>query len=184
VSISMSPAYPVNERVSEDGAMRSRRIEPGPGRESVWDYPRPPRVEPCKRRVRVVLNGEVVAESTDALRVLETSSPPTIYIPAEDIRMEYLSPSEHSSHCEWKGGASYYDLKVGDSVSRDAAWYYRQPKPGFEQLLDHVAFYAGRVDAAYLGDELVTPQAGDFYGGWITSDIVGPFKGEPGTGGW
>ena len=164
--------------------MKTRRVEPGPGQESVWDYPRPPRIEPSKRPVRIEFTGETIAESSHALRVLETSSPPTIYVPVADIVMEHLVPSERNSFCEWKGGASYYDLVVGDRRSRNAAWYYPQPKPGFEELLDHVAFYAGRVDAAYLGDEKVTPQGGDFYGGWITSDIVGPFKGEPGTSGW
>ena len=164
--------------------MKTRRIEPGPRQESVWDYPRPPRIEASTRPVRILFAGEVVAESNAALRVLETSSPPTIYVPIGDIRMEFLIPSDNRSHCEWKGGASYYDLSVDERVSRNAAWYYPDPKPAFRALLDHVAFYAGRVDEAYLGDELVTPQGGDFYGGWITSDIVGPFKGEPGTTGW
>ena len=164
--------------------MKARRIEPGPGQESVWDYPRPPRIEPCSRAVRILFAGEVVAESSVALRVLETSSPPTIYLPAGDVRMDLLTPSDKRSHCEWKGGASYYDLAVGDRMSRNAAWYYPEPKRNFQALLGHVAFYAGRVDEAYLGDERVTPQPGDFYGGWITSDIVGPFKGEPGTSGW
>lgn len=164
--------------------MRTKRIEPGPGQESVWDYPRPPRIEACKRRVRTVFGGEVVADSTAALRVLETSSPPTIYVPVSDVKTDLLSPSENASFCEWKGGASYYDLTAGDRTSRNAAWYYPDPRPDFRALLDHVAFYAGRVDEAYLDEELVTPQAGDFYGGWITSDIVGPFKGERGTSGW
>ena len=164
--------------------MKTRRSEPGPGQESVWDYPRPPRIEPSSRPVRILFAGEVVVESSAALRVLETSSPPTIYLPTGDVRMDLLTPSENRSHCEWKGGASYYDLTVGDRVSRNAAWYYPEPKRDFQTLLDHVAFYAGRVDEAYLGDERVTPQPGDFYGGWITSDIVGPFKGEAGTGGW
>jgi uncharacterized protein (DUF427 family) len=182
--LSMSPAYPIASDVSEDEAMMTRRVEPGPGQESVWDYPRPPRIEPSTRPVRILFDGEVVAESNAALRVLETSSPPTIYIPIADVRKDLLAPSDNTSHCEWKGGASYYDLVVGERVSPSAAWYYPDPKPDFRALLDHIAFYAGRVDEAYLGDELVTPQAGDFYGGWITSDIVGPFKGEPGTFGW
>jgi uncharacterized protein (DUF427 family) len=182
--LSMTPAYPIAGEVSEDEDMRTRRIEPGPGQESVWDYPRPPRIEPSRRPVRILFGGEVVAESSAALRVLETSSPPTIYIPTADVRMDLLRPSDNRSHCEWKGGASYYDLVVGDHVSHNAAWYYPDPKPEFGALRDHVAFYAGRVDEAHLGAELVTPQGGDFYGGWITSDIVGPFKGEPGTSGW
>jgi uncharacterized protein (DUF427 family) len=153
-------------------------------KESVWDYPRPPRVEPCDRRVRVELGGEVIAESDRALRVLETSSPPTIYVPPEDVRVELLRPARGTTECEWKGTASYLDAVVGNRVRPRAAWTYREPKPAFEQLRDHLAFYAGRVDACYLGDERVTPQPGNFYGGWITAEIEGPFKGEPGTEGW
>lgn len=161
------------------------RIEPGPGQESVWDYPRPPRVEPCRRHVRVEFAGQVVAESDRAMRVLETSGPPVIYIPAEDVRTELLSgPAGATTVCEWKGVAEYRHLAVGDRVARRAAWTYPKPMPGYEAITGHYAFYAGRVDAAYLDDELVRPQPGRFYGGWITDDIVGPFKGEPGSEGW
>jgi uncharacterized protein (DUF427 family) len=153
--------------------------------ESVWDYPRPPRVEPCARRVRIEHGGEVVAESDRALRVLETASPPTIYLPREDVRMELLSEAggKHTL-CEWKGRASYLDLDAGGKRSNAAAFFYADPRPAFEALRDHVSFYAGRVDTAYLGDELVRPQGGSFYAGWVTDDIEGPFKGEPGTEGW
>ena len=154
-------------------------------KESVWDYPRPPRVEPVGRRVRVEHAGEVVADSERALRVLETASPPTIYIPAEDVRTELLAeaPGKHT-HCEWKGRAHYFDLAIGDAGSAAAAWHYPEPRDAFAELRGHIAFYAGRVDAAYLDDEQVRPQGGTFYGGWITDEIEGPFKGEPGSEGW
>ena len=128
--------------------------------------------------------GVTVADTTRAFRVLETSHPPAYYIPPDDVRMEYLRPSRRHSFCEFKGRASYYDLVVGGRVVHSAAWYYPDPAPGYEAIRDHVAFYAGRLDACYLGDELVTAQAGDFYGGWVTADIEGPFKGGPGTAGW
>ncbi len=152
--------------------------------ESVWDYPRPPRVEAGTRRVRVVLDGVTIAETTRALRVLETSHPPVYYIPPEDVRSEYLRPSRRKTFCEFKGQASYYDLVVGEREVREAAWYYPEPTSRFEDIRDYVAFYPGRVDEAWLGDERVQPQEGDFYGGWITSEIEGPFKGAPGTSGW
>ena len=152
--------------------------------ESVWDYPRPPRVEASTRRVRVVVGDVVVADTTRALRVLETSHPPVYYIPPEDVRSEYLRPSRRHTYCEFKGEASYYDLVVGEREVRDVGWYYLRPTSRFEALRDHVAFYPGRVDAAYVGDEQVRAQAGDFYGGWITAEIEGPFKGGAGTTGW
>ena len=152
--------------------------------ESVWDYPRPPRVETSTRRARVVHGGVTVADTTRALRVLETSHPPAYYIPPDDVRMEYLRPNRRRTFCEFKGQANYYDLVVGDRVVRGAAWSYADPAPGYEAIRDHVAFYAGRVDACYLDDELVAAQAGEFYGGWVTADIDGPFKGGPGTAGW
>ena len=165
--------------------MRPHRSEPGPGQESVWDYPRPPRIEASARPVKVVFAGETIAESVAAVRVLETSSPPTIYVPPSDVRMELLRPvDDHSTFCEWKGSASYYDVVVGDAIASNAVWTYRSPNASFASIHDFLAFYPGRVDACYLGDELVRPQSGNFYGGWITDDIVGPFKGEPGTGGW
>lgn len=154
-------------------------------KENVWDYPRPPRVEPFDRNVRVVLGGETIAESDRALRVLETASPPTVYIPREDVREDLLSEVKDAhTYCEWKGTASYVDAEAGGKRASRVAWFYPDPKPGFERLRDHLAFYARRVDAAYLDDELVTPQPGAYYGGWITSEIEGPFKGEPGSEGW
>ena len=152
--------------------------------ESVWDYPRPPRAEPSTRRIRVVLGGVTVADTTRAIRVLETSHPPVYYIPAADVSREYLRPSRRRTYCEFKGQASYYDLVVGEREVRDAAWYYPDPNERFAALRDHVAFYPGRVDACFVDEEQVVAQEGDFYGGWLTSDIEGPFKGGPGTAGW
>ena len=154
-------------------------------RESVWDYPRPPRIEPCARTVRIEHGGVAIAESDRALRVCETASPPTIYVPREEVRMELLVevPDRHT-HCEWKGRAHYFDLDAGGSRAAAAAFHYPEPRTAFAALRDHVSFYPGRVDAAYLDDERVRPQPGSFYAGWITDEIEGPFKGEPGTEGW
>ena len=161
-----------------------QRVTPGEGQESVWDYPRPPRVEAVPERIRVEFNGVTIAESDRAYRVLETSHPPVYYIPQEDIRMEYLTQTARHTFCEFKGAASYWTIKVEGRTSAEAGWSYPKPSPGFEAIKDHIAFYASRVDACTVGDERVTPQAGDFYGGWITAKIVGPFKGAAGTQGW
>jgi uncharacterized protein (DUF427 family) len=163
---------------------RPQRIDPGPGRESVWDYPRPPRIDVCRRRARVVQGDVVVADSTEALRVLETSHPPGIYIPASDVRTDLLRPATRTTICEFKGRASYWDLVVGDEVLREVAWSYPAPTRQFESIRDHLSFYPGRVEACYLDEERVRPQEGRFYGGWITDDVVGPFKGGEGTWGW
>jgi uncharacterized protein (DUF427 family) len=153
--------------------------------ERVWDYPRPPAVVPCERRVRVELAGETLADSTGALRVLETSHPPTIYVPPRDVRTELLvASSARPTVCEFKGAARHLDAVVGASRVPAIAWSYPEPVPAYAALRDHVAFYPSRVDAAWLGDELVRAQEGDFYGGWITADLVGPFKGAAGTLGW
>jgi len=170
---------------------RVRRVEPQAGQESVWDYPRPPRLEESRERVRVLFNGVVLAESVRTWRVLETSHPPVYYIPPDDVRMEFLQLVPRSTVCEWKGRAIYYTVAVaGDDAGRSArrselaAWAYPQPTPAFAPIAGAIAFYPGRVDGCFVDDERVTPQPGDFYGGWITSRIVGPFKGEPGTWGW
>lgn len=164
--------------------MSLQRQTPQDGQESVWDYPRPPRVEPVSERIRVIVNGVTVADSTNAYRVLETSHPPSYYIPQADIKMEHLTSTQRRTFCEFKGAASYWTITVGDRVERDAGWGYAQPSHGFEAITDHIAFYESRVDEAYVGAERVQAQAGDFYGGWITSKIVGPFKGGAGTQGW
>jgi len=153
--------------------------------ENVWDYPRPPAVEPCPRDVRVELAGQVLADSNRALRVLETSHPPTIYLPADNVRVNLLVPSRvRPTWCEFKGAARYLDALIDDRRYEAVAWTYPQPSPRYEQLKDHLAFYPGRVDAAWLDDERVVAQEGDFYGGWITAELVGPFKGAPGTLRW
>ena len=153
--------------------------------ESVWDYPRPPVVVPCPRHVRIELAGRIVADSGRALRVLETSHPPTIYIPPDDVVVKHLVPSRaRSTWCEFKGAARYLDALVEERRREAVAWTYPEPSAGYEELRNHVAFYPGRVDGAWLDDERVLAQAGDFYGGWITADLVGPFKGAPGTAGW
>lgn len=160
------------------------RVEPGPGQESVWDYPRPPRVEAVPQRIRIVVDGVEIASSTQALRVLETAGPPVYYLPPQDVRMDLLTSTEHVTHCEWKGDASYFTLRVGDRVIHNVGWAYPRPLPGYEAIRDHLAFYAGLVDEAWVGDERANPQPGRFYGGWITARIVGPFKGVPGSSGW
>lgn len=152
--------------------------------ESVWDFPRPPRVEPVAKVIRVVLDGQVIAETTRAFRVLETSHPPVYYIPPADILEGALESCEGSSFCEFKGSASYWTVRSGQRVERAAAWFYPRPAAGFEEIRDHVAFYPARMDECTVDGEVARPQAGGFYGGWITSDLVGPFKGEPGTRGW
>ncbi len=153
-------------------------------RESLWDYPRPPRVEPTTKLIRVIFNEQVIAETRRALRVLETSHPPVYYIPVTDIRSDCLKPAAGQTFCEFKGAANYWSLEVNGKVSLNAAWSYANPAPNFRVIKDHLAFYASRVDECYVDDERVIPQEGDFYGGWITSDLVGPFKGGPGTRGW
>jgi uncharacterized protein (DUF427 family) len=157
---------------------------PEPGQESAWDYPRPPRLEPVSARLVVVLAGETVAETTRGLRVLETSHPPNYYLPLADVRDGALLRSDGASFCEWKGRAHYFTVCVGDRYERDAAWGYDQPSPAYAALRDHVAFYAGRMDACFVDGELAVPQPGGFYGGWITSRVAGPFKGGPGSRGW
>lgn len=159
-------------------------VEPGPGQESVWDYPRPPRLEPVTARVRVVVDGRDLADTTRAVRVLETAGAPVYYVPLEDVDRSRLVPSERTTFCEWKGGARYVDYLAGDRRIPTIAWSYPDPNPGFEILRDRLAFYAGKVDEAWVGDERATPQPGGFYGGWVTSAIVGPIKGEPGSAGW
>jgi uncharacterized protein (DUF427 family) len=151
--------------------------------ERVWDYPRPPAVVSCERRVRIEVDGTLVADSHSALRVLETSHPPTIYVPPRDLHAVLVPAAARSTWCEFKGRARYLDVVVRGRHVADAGWTYPEPSHGYEALRDHVAFYPGRVDA-WLDDERVDAQAGDFYGGWITADLVGPFKGPAGTRAW
>ncbi|NJN85600.1 MAG: DUF427 domain-containing protein [Leptolyngbyaceae cyanobacterium SL_7_1] len=160
------------------------RIVPQPGQESVWDYPRPPRLEDSTKLVQVVFNGVTIAETQRAKRILETSHPPVYYIPPGDIQQEYLTLTPRSTFCEWKGQAAYYTIEVGEQRAENAAWFYPSPVDAFASLKDYVAFYPSRMEACYLDGERVQAQSGDFYGGWITQEIVGPFKGSVGTWGW
>jgi uncharacterized protein (DUF427 family) len=159
-------------------------IPPQPGQESVWDYPRPPRLEPVSKRLRIVFNGQTIADTQRGYRVLETSHPPVYYLPLEDIQAGVLIASNRGSFCEWKGAATYWTVQVGDQQAIDVAWSYENPTPAFAPIQGYVAVYAGRMQACYVDDEQVEPQPGGFYGGWITQDIVGPFKGSVGSWGW
>ncbi|MBP0450730.1 DUF427 domain-containing protein [Kitasatospora sp. RG8] len=153
--------------------------------ESVWDYPRPPIVRAAPGRlVEVWFGGTLVASSRGAVRVLETSHPPVYYLPAGDVVTELLTPAGGVSFCEWKGQARYWDLEVGSRRAARAAWSYPKPLPAYRDLRDMVAFYPGRVDRCTVDGETVQAQEGDFYGGWITGEITGPYKGAPGTSGW
>jgi uncharacterized protein (DUF427 family) len=158
-------------------------VEPGPGQESVWDYPRPPRLSPDTREVIVRAGPHEVARTRRAIRVLETASAPTFYVPPEDVRRDTLATAEGRSRCEWKGEAWYWSVVVpGREVPR-AAWSYPNPFPEFAAIRGWFAFYPGELECLVDGVR-AEPQPGGFYGGWVTPDVVGPFKGEPGTGGW
>ena len=153
--------------------------------ESVWDYPRPPIVVSSHEHVVIELNGDVVADTCGALRVLETSHPPVYYIPAEDISPGLLSPVSGTTWCEFKGSACYFDLVwASGQVLRRAAWHYPRPNAGYDSLVGHIAFYPGRMDRCTVDGETVVAQPGDFYGGWITRRVSGPFKGGPGSANW
>ena len=163
-----------------------QKIQPKTGQESVWDYPRPPRLEPCSEEIKIISGGLVLLESRRAFRVLETSHPPSYYLPPEDTRLELLQKSSSSSYCEFKGEAAYYDLGSG---VKNVAWYYPTPSKAYAAIAGYLAFYPARVvlqsgDGCFVDNERVIPQAGNFYAGWITTDVVGPFKGEAHTQGW
>lgn len=159
-------------------------ITPGPGQESVWDYPRPPVVEPVSVRLQVWYAGVTIADTTHGLRVLETSSPPVYYIPQEDVRTDFLTQMIHTTLCEWKGIATYWNVSVRGRRQEAIGWSYDDPEPGYERLKRHYAFYPSLVDSCIVGNEQAQPQPGDYYGGWVTANIVGPFKGPPGTERW
>ncbi|MGB3050516.1 MAG: DUF427 domain-containing protein [Polyangiales bacterium] len=187
---------PYRSFVNEDDLQRARAqwshrgsgrpdwaIEPGERQESVWDYPRPPRLEPDSRLVRVVHGNTVVAESRHAIRILETASPPTFYIPRQDVQIDLLSRARGASLCEWKGSATYWSLRLDGHEIHNAAWSYEEPFPDFVAIRGYFGFYPSKLEC-YVGEHRVTAQPGGFYGGWVTPDVVGPFKGEPGTGAW
>lgn len=156
--------------------------DPGPGQESVWDYPRPPRADTDTRTVEVYAGDELIARSSANFRLKETASPPTFYLPADSVDWQRLIDAADRSICEWKGLARYFAL-AADPGGRPVAWRYDEPSEHYAMLAGHVSFYPGRV-ACYVDGERVEPQPGEFYGGWVTNDVVGPFKGEPGTGHW
>ena len=150
----------------------------------MWDYPRPPRLEDTPKHLQIVFNGVTIADTRRAKRVLETSHPPVYYIPPEDIQVQYLIKMPQTTFCEWKGRGGYYSLAVGEKRVENVAWYYPSPTPDFAEIKDYLAFYPAPMDACYVDGEQVEPQPGQFYGGWITKDIVGPFKGGLETWGW
>lgn len=164
--------------------MRPRADPPGPGQESVWDYPRPAVAEPTAARIVVEHRGCIVADTRSAIRTLETSHPPSYYIPRADIAPGVLRRAAGSSLCEWKGAAAYWDVLIDGVVLARVGWSYATPTPPFALLRDHVAFYAAPFDRCTFDGETVVPQPGQFYGGWITSRVAGPFKGVPGSMGW
>ncbi|MEL6343593.1 MAG: DUF427 domain-containing protein [Myxococcota bacterium] len=163
---------------------RIKPIKPQPGQESVWAYPRPAVVRPTDKELVVVFDGQVIAKTTRGHRVLETSHPPTYYIPLEDVMPSILREQPRRTMCEWKGECVYLDVVLGDRVASPGAWRYDKPTAPFSVIQNSVGFYAGEMDVCTVDGETVTPQEGDFYGGWITKDVVGPFKGPPGTWGW
>lgn len=156
---------------------------PGKDEESVWDYPRPPALVDDPREVIVRSGDQEIARSCRAVRVLETASPPTFYLPPDDVNEEFLTAASGQSFCEWKGNASYFDVRTPELTVPAAAWAYQKPFPEFATIAGWYAFYPAKVSCFVSGDR-VRAQAGGFYGGWVTREIVGPFKGEPGTGGW
>ncbi|MCA1693140.1 MAG: DUF427 domain-containing protein [Actinobacteria bacterium] len=164
--------------------MKPTPVPPGPGQESVWDYPRPPRVEPVRRQCEVIFGGQTIAITLAPVRALETSHPPVYYFPPDSVLAGAIAPTERTSYCEWKGIATYLDVVRADEEAPAAAWTYRDPKPGYEILRDHIAFYPQLMEVCLVDGEYVRPQPGGFYGGWITMDVVGPFKGVPGSDGW
>ncbi|KAG0622603.1 hypothetical protein M758_3G110500 [Ceratodon purpureus] len=166
------------------GNGRQERVKPGPGQESVWDYPRPPALEPVPERIRIEFNSKTIADTTRGYRVLETSHPPVYYIPQEDLKMEYVKKAQGSSFCEWKGNATYWTVQVDGRTAEKVGWSYESPTAPFRPIKSYFAFYCAPMDACYVGDERAQPQPGGFYGGWVTSKVVGPFKGGPGSWGW
>jgi uncharacterized protein (DUF427 family) len=158
-------------------------VTPGPGQESVWDYPRPPVILKDNRLIQVRLHDVLIAETHHARRVLETASPPTFYLPPDSVQLDCMQPDSEQSYCEWKGQARYFSVCVDRQCVKNAAWSYPEPHAAFAAIKDYLAFYPSQVEC-YIDGDRVQAQAGGFYGGWISKEIVGPFKGEPGTSGW
>jgi uncharacterized protein (DUF427 family) len=164
--------------------MHPQRIAPQPGQESVWDYPRPPRLERVDKPIQIIFEGQTIVNTKGAYRVLETSHPPVYYLPPADIQMQYLQIAAGGSYCEWKGNALYYHLVGKEQRVENGAWSYPSPTKNFAPIANYIAFYAQNMDGCYVAGEKVTAQPGEFYGGWITANVVGPFKGSPGSWGW
>ena len=152
--------------------------------ENVWDYPRPPACETHKGTIEVIINDKTLAKTKNAMRIIETSHPPTYYFPIENVKIEYLRKNSNTSFCEWKGIANYFDFKINKTNITDVAWYYSNPSKKFLGIKNFVGFYASKADKCLVNGELVKKQEGDFYGGWITKNLIGPFKGGSGTKGW
>lgn len=161
-----------------------KKIIPQTGQESVWDYPRPPRIEPFNGHIRIVFNDDIILDTKQAFRILETSHPPTYYLPEDQFKKGIFVSNPVTSYCEYKGLARYYDIVLKGKKARQAAWYYPDPSVSFKAIKNFVSIYAHLMDSCYVNGEKVKAQQGDFYGGWITSNIVGPFKGAAGTSGW
>ena len=164
--------------------IRPEPVPPGPGQESGWDYPRPPRLEAVRRQVEVIHGGQTIALTLEPLRVLETSHPPVYYLPRDSVVPGVLVPTGRTSFCEFKGVATYFTVVMGSAVARDAAWSYESPSPGYEAMAGYVSFYPEQVEVCLVDGEYVQGQPGGFYGGWVTGEIVGPFKGGPGSESW
>ncbi|MEL6869998.1 MAG: DUF427 domain-containing protein [Pseudomonadota bacterium] len=179
------PAWIVAARAHWQDARRPDSIvTPQPGQESVWDYPRPPLLQAVAKPVRIVFAGEQIAHTVRAMRICETASPPTYYVPPDDVDASVLEPLQRSSVCEWKGEASYFDVIVGARRAPAAVWCYANPYKPFGAIAGWLSFMPAAMDACFVGDDQVAAQPGGFYGGWITPELTGPFKGEPGTGHW
>jgi uncharacterized protein (DUF427 family) len=173
------PSFSLTSKPFEDLSMNELPVE------SVWDYPRPPRLEPTASRIRILHASRLVADTTAALRILETSHPPVYYLPPAALDLALLRRSStRQTFCEFKGLATYWSLAIPGHESQNVAWSYETPSQAFGALKGYLAFYATRVDECWVADERVIPQPGDFYGGWITANLRGPFKGAPGTLGW
>jgi len=159
----------------------TNKLKSGHNIESVWDYPLPPAIENCTKHIKVICTGTIIADTTRSKRVLEKGNPPVYYIPPEHVKKQFLSPAVNKTMCEWKGEACYFHLNIGNKQVRYACWYYPEPVDKFKELKNYIAFYPQKMDECFVDKELVTPQPGKYYGGWITKNIIGPFKGEEGV---
>lgn len=153
-------------------------------KENVWDYPRPAICQPHKGTIEVIVNDKTIAKTKSAIRIIETSHPPTYYFPINDVKINFLKKNKKNSYCEWKGKACYLDLYLNEIKISNIAWYYLSPKKNFQSIKNYISFYASKANRCIVNGELVKKQDGDFYGGWITENLLGPFKGAPGTSYW